>query len=296
VIVVLAAGIGVLATAWLTSPDPTNLPASVRAVGSGRPTRLDAIAPIMRDAAVATEDERFYRHDGIDLIGVMRALPYDVAHLSLAQGASTITEQLAKLLYLGGNDHSPWRKLEDAELALKLEGRYTKEQILAAYLNSAYFGEGATGVRAATERYFGVAPARLTTAQASMLAGLVQAPSAYDPFRHPALARERQIAVLRSLVRSGALTETEASRALARPLRLRDGRTLAPILGADLSPGTAFVWWQLAVGAAIALVGGTALLALRRLRLDGLLWTARAASACALVLGAALAIRSFRSI
>ena len=126
----------------------------------GRIVALSAVASALRDAVVATEDERFYRHDGIDLLGVLRAVPYDVVHLSFAQGASTITEQVAKVLYLDGNDHSPWRKLEDAAVALKLEGRYGKEQILAAYLNSVYFGEGAYGVWAASERYFAVRPAQ----------------------------------------------------------------------------------------------------------------------------------------
>ncbi len=298
-VVVAALVAGVFAAAWLATPTPTDLGARVQArlPAAGAAVRLDEVSPLLREAVVATEDERFYRHRGVDLIGVARALPYDLVHLSFAQGASTITEQVAKLLYLRGDDHSPWRKLEDGALALKLESRYTKEQILAAYLNSAYFGEGATGIRAASERYFGVTPAQLTTAQASLLAGLVQAPSAYDPATHPALARERQIAVLRSLVRTGDLTEAEATRALDRPLRLRDGRTLGPVRGVDLSPGPAFVWWQLAFGAAVALAGAAALLALRRLRFEGVarLWAARAVSASALVAGAAVVIRSFRS-
>ena len=125
----------VVTTAWLTSPSGDELDARVSArlrTGGGRPVALDRIAPILRQAVVATEDERFYRHHGVDLLGLLRALPYDLAHLSLAQGASTITEQLGKVLYLGGNDRTPWRKLQDAALALKLEGRYSKEQILAA--------------------------------------------------------------------------------------------------------------------------------------------------------------------
>ena len=242
-------------SAWIASPTPAALQARVqsrlRGTG-GKALRLDQIAPILREAVVATEDERFYHHYGIDIIGVIRALPYDLVHLSFAQGASTITEQVAKLLYLDGNDHTLWRKLEDAALALKLEGRYSKEQILAAYLNSAYFGEGAYGVWAASERYFAVQPRRLDTSQATLLAGLIQAPSAYDPISHPAAARARQVEVLRSLVRDGFLSEEEAAAAVSHPLRLRAARPLPPVRGVDFTPGPTFIWWQLALGAAIA--------------------------------------------
>ena len=298
-LVAAAAVAGALfAAAWLAAPAPTGLDARVQArlPASRDAVPLDRVAPLLREAVVATEDERFYRHDGVDLLGVARALPYDVAHASLAQGASTITEQVAKLLYLGGSDRSPWHKLEDAALALKLEGRYTKEEILAAYLNAAYFGEGATGVRAASERYFGVAPAALTPAQASLLAGLVQAPSAYDPFVHPARARLRQVAVLRSLVRNGDLSPQEGERVLARPLLFRGGEVLAPVTGVDLAPGPAFVWWELALGAACVLAGAAALAAVRRLPLARLqLLAARLLPAAALLAGAAIVIRSFRS-
>jgi penicillin-binding protein 1A len=296
---VLLIAVGCFAAAWVATPTPNDLAARVQArVALPRgAVSFDQVSPLLREAVVATEDERFYRHRGVDLIGVARALPYDLAHASLAQGASTITEQVAKLLYLRGDDRSPWRKLEDATLALKLEGRYTKEQILAAYLNAAYFGEGATGIRAASERYFGVRPAELTAAQATLLAGLVQAPSAYDPFTHPARARSRQVTVLRSLVRTGDLSEREASRALDQPLRLRGGAVLAPVVGVELGPGPAFVWWQLAVGAAFALVGAATLVAVRGLRFhraSGML-AVRALSAAALLAGAAVVIRSFRS-
>ncbi len=172
--------VAVGAAAWPATPSPSSL--AVRVHG---PISLEGIPPILREAVVATEDERFYDHHGIDLVGVLRALPYDLTHLSFAQGASTITEQAAKLLYLDGNDHSLWRKLEDAALAVKLENRYSKETILGAYLSSAYFGEGAVGVRAASERYFAIPPLRLDTAQASLLSGLIQAPSLYDPCGTP---------------------------------------------------------------------------------------------------------------
>jgi penicillin-binding protein 1A len=296
--VVIAVAVA-FAAAWLESPTPARLDARVqtRLARPALAVSLGRVSPLLREAVVATEDERFYRHRGIDLIGIARALPYDVVHLSFAQGASTITEQVAKLLYLGGDDHSPWRKLEDAAVALKLESRYTKEQILAAYLNSAYFGQGATGIDAASRRYFGVAPARLTTAQSSLLAGLVQAPSAYDPFTNPAAARARQVAVLRSLVRDGELTESEAAQALARPLRLAGGRVLPPVRGVELSPGPAFVWWELAVGAVIVLAAALALVAVRRLGFGAAgLRAAQGASAVALCLGAAIAIRSFRGL
>jgi penicillin-binding protein 1A len=258
---------------------------------------LSAIAPALQHAVVATEDERFYHHHGVDVLGVLRALPYDVTHLSLAQGASTITEQVAKVLYLNGDDRTPWRKLEDAALAVKLEDRYSKAQILDAYLNSVYFGEGVYGAWAASEHYFGVPPARLGTAQASLLAGLVQAPSAYDPALHPALASERRVEVLRSLVRNGFLDEKAAAAIAARPLRLHGAGELGPVTNVSLAPGSAFTWWQLSLGAAFALAGAAVLAALRLRRpgaIHGLL-VLRAASIVLVVLGIGVAIRAFRT-
>jgi membrane peptidoglycan carboxypeptidase len=300
VAVVGLAVVAVGAAAWLASPSPSALAnhvsSRVQATG-GKPVRLVEIPQILREAVVATEDERFYRHHGIDVIGVIRAFPYDLTHLSFAQGASTITEQVAKVLYLGGNDHSPWRKLEDAAVALKLETRYTKAQILAAYLNSAYFGQGADGIRAASERYFGVPPHRLGLAQASLLAGLIQAPSLYDPFQHPVLARARQADVLRSLVRNGFLTKAQATASLARPLRLRTGTTLPGVQGVDLSPGSAFGWWQLTLGATIALLAAAALLATRLVHGRGLrgVLAVRLVLLVVVLVGAAVVVRSFRT-
>jgi Transglycosylase len=138
------------AAAWVASPTPSALAARVEARLRGsteRPVGVGAIPAILREAVVATEDERLYRHRGIDMMGVIRALPYDLTHLSFAQGASTITEQVAKVLYLGGNDHSPWRKLEDAAVAWKLESRYRKAQILVAYLNTPTSASTPTGSR-----------------------------------------------------------------------------------------------------------------------------------------------------
>lgn len=140
----VAALAALLGAAWVAAPAidslGVRLAAREQATGVRHPVPLQRVAPVMREAIVATEDERFYSNHGIDLLGIARAIPYDIAHLSFAQGASTITDQLAKLLYLNGNDHSPWRKLEDLALALKISTHYSKEQVLDAYLNSAYFG------------------------------------------------------------------------------------------------------------------------------------------------------------
>jgi membrane peptidoglycan carboxypeptidase len=176
------------AVAWLTAPSIADLQARVqaadRALGA-QPVSLHAIAPVMREATVATEDERFYRHDGIDVIGILRALPYDVSHLSLAEGASTVTEQLAKLIYLGGDDHDPWAKVRDAAIALRIDARYSKDQILADYLNTVYFGDGAYGVEVASHRYFRTEASRLTLAEATLLAGLIQDPAGDQPYGTP---------------------------------------------------------------------------------------------------------------
>ena len=262
----------------------------------GTPIPLARVSPLLREAVVATEDERFYRHRGIDLVGIIRAIPFDLTHLSLAEGASTITEQTAKLLYLGGNDHTIWRKLEDAALAVKLESRYEKEQILDAYLNSVYFGEGATGVYAASERFFGIAPARLDLAQASLLAGLIQAPAAYDPALHPLAARERQLDVLRSLVRDGFTTQEEAADAAGTPLPVRTGRPLPVIHGVDFRPGPAFVWGELSAGAAILVAAIAGLVAVRRLKISKPLPRIgiELALVVVLLIAGAAVIRSFR--
>jgi penicillin-binding protein 1A len=297
----LAAGVAAVlvvgATAWFTSPNPTAIAARVqerlRGTG-GRAVALAAVPSVLQDAVVATEDERFYHHDGIDVIGVLRALPYDLTHLSLAEGASTITEQVVKVLYLHGSDHSLWGKLQDAAAAVKLEEHATKSQILLAYLNSAYFGEGAYGIAAASERYFGVQPTRLGLGRASLLAGLIQAPSLYDPFLSPALARSRQAEVLRALVADGYVAQPVAEAALAEPLRLRRGELLQGVRGVDLAPGPAFVWWQLALGAAIIAVGVAALpllrmAGLRRLRIVSVTRLAM------LVIGVVFIVRAFRT-
>jgi penicillin-binding protein 1A len=265
-LVLVAVPACLLAVAWWATPGVADLPVRVAGQvppGQARPVALAAIAPLVPDALIATEDERFRSNPGIDLIGLLRAIPYDASHLSLAQGGSTITQQLAKNLWLHGSDQAAWSKLQDVALALKLGRRWSKDEILAAYLGSAYFGQGAYGIAEASRRYFGVSPASLDDVQATVLVGLVQAPTSYDPYIHPAAARTRQISVLRSLVRIGRLTPSQAGRLLARPLPLADGTVVPGIAGVDLATGPAADWAGVALGALLA-CGGAATLVLRR--------------------------------
>ncbi len=180
--------VGGFALALQAAPSADDLIARVHAFSRAHAARalpLSSISPRLRKAVVATEDERYYQYGGLDLIGLLRAVPYDASRFAFAQGASTIEEQVAKVLYLGGHDHSPWRKAEDAAIAIRLSSRYDREQILDAYLNVVYFGQGRYGVAAASRQYFGVPADRLDLAQASLLAGLIQAPTRYDPCRVP---------------------------------------------------------------------------------------------------------------
>ncbi len=186
-----------------------------------RPTRgRDTGLPVptrVGQAVVAIEDERFYRHHGIDLVGVLRAAHVDLAHGAALQGGSTITQQLAKALYVTDN-HTLGAKLRMMGVAVKLELRYSKAQILEMYLNSIYYGDGQWGVTQASRTYFGRSPRALDWTQASLLAGLPQAPSAYDPTRHIALAHARQQQVLNALVRTGVLSRATADVAATEPL------------------------------------------------------------------------------
>jgi Transglycosylase len=259
----------IMGIGWFASPRPVGPESLIREVvarNKGVFVSLSKVAPVMRAAVVDAEDERFWRHHGIDMIGVARAFAYDVTHLTLHQGASTITEQLAKVLYLGGNDHSPWRKLEDAAIALRLEGMLSKDQILEGYLNTAYFGDGATGVGRASEQYFGVPPSRLSLSQASLLAGLVQAPSADNPYRSPEAARQRQEQVLRSMIRNGDITVDEAPRALTSPLRLADGTVLPGAQSVNLSAGPQLSTPELALGLCLVVLGASSFALHGRLR------------------------------
>jgi penicillin-binding protein 1A len=182
--------------------------------------RLDRLPPYLPQAVIATEDRRFYTHLGVDPIGLVRAGFRNLAAGSVVQGGSTITQQLAKNLFLSP-DRTFARKLEEAMYAIWLERRFTKDEILELYLNRVYFGGGSYGVEAAARRYFGRSARSVTLTQAALLAGLLKAPSRYAPTRNIELATTRVDIVLDNMVDAGFLTSGEASVAAAQPLRLR---------------------------------------------------------------------------
>jgi len=179
---------------------------------------ISRIPRIVREAFVANEDHNFYHHHGVDFGGIARAALADYRHEQF-QGASTITQQLARALFLS-NEVSISRKIQEALLAMEIERYYTKDEILERYLNLIYFGAGAYGIEAASHTYFGTDVGRLTVAQAAQLAGLPAAPSDYSPFVSPEHAKERQQHVLERMVANGDITEAQASDAESQPLGL----------------------------------------------------------------------------
>jgi penicillin-binding protein 1A len=168
------------------------------------------------NAFIAIEDRRFYSHRGVDPFGIARALVADIFHRGAAQGGSTITQQLAKNLFLT-QERTVTRKLQEIVLALWLEHKFSKTQILELYLNRVYFGAGAYGIEGAAQRYFGKSARHLTLAEAAMLAGLVQAPSRLAPSRNPAGAERRAAIVLADMVELKMIPPASAKLALARP-------------------------------------------------------------------------------
>jgi len=168
------------------------------------------------NAFIAIEDRRFYSHRGVDPLSIARALVADVLHRGTAQGGSTITQQLAKNLFLT-QERTVTRKLQEIVLALWLEHKYSKRQILELYLNRVYFGAGAYGIEGASQRYFGKSARQLTLAEAAMLAGLVQAPSRLAPNHNPQGAQRRAAIVLADMTELKMIAPGAAKVALAHP-------------------------------------------------------------------------------
>ena len=171
-------------------------------------------------AFIAIEDRRFYSHHGVDPWGIMRAVIKDVVRRGASQGASTITQQLAKNLFLT-QERTVSRKLQEVALAFWLEHKFTKAEILELYLNRVYFGSGAYGVEAAAQRYFGKSARQLTLAEAAMLAGLVQSPSRLAPSHNPDGAERRARLVLADMAEQKLISNDAARLALANPARAK---------------------------------------------------------------------------
>jgi len=191
-------------------------PLITRGEMSGTDISIKELPPYLPRAFVAIEDRRFFSHFGIDPIGLIRAAAANVLRRGVSQGGSTITQQLAKNLFLT-QERTLWRKMQEVVLALWLERRFSKTEILELYLNRVYFGSGAYGVEAATQRYFGKPAREVKVAEAAMLAGVVKSPSRLAPSRNPDGAERRARAVLAAMTELGFVTETMAKSALAQP-------------------------------------------------------------------------------
>jgi membrane peptidoglycan carboxypeptidase len=227
--------LGTFAYAFATLPDPSKLDLAAGTVilkdrhgivieernAQGvrvSPVKLSEISPDLRNGTIAVEDKHFYQHHGIDWGRVVKAGIIDTLARRPEQGASTITEQLAKIAVLQSPKKSILVKLREAMVATSLESRYSKNQILEMYLNTIFYGHHATGIEAASQVYFGKHASELSLAEASMLAGLPNAPSYYDPLLHRDRAKARQAVVLDAMASQGMITQTQADAAKDAPL------------------------------------------------------------------------------
>ncbi|MTD95149.1 PBP1A family penicillin-binding protein [Hyphomicrobium sp. xq] len=214
---------------------------------------LDLLPHYVTDAVIATEDQRFYDHHGVDPWGMVRAAFINLREGRTVQGGSTLTQQLAKNLYLS-HDRTLSRKLEEFTLALWLESRLSKADILELYLNRVYLGSGAYGIDAASRRYFSKPARSLTLAEAAMIAGLLKAPSKFSPLSNPGLARSRAKLVLSQMQEAGFITEDQERQASDEVSRSFERSQNAKPAGADYAVD--FVMDQLAPVYVMAVAGG----------------------------------------
>ncbi|MFN7134995.1 MAG: transglycosylase domain-containing protein, partial [Myxococcales bacterium] len=180
---------------------------------------IEKIPRVLKQAVLAAEDANFYEHTGLDYLGILRAVIMDVRHMKLAQGASTITQQVVKNLVLS-SERSIARKVKEAILARRLEQNLTKDEILFLYLNHIYFGHHRYGVEEAARFYFGKGVEQLSLGEAAVLAGLPQSPARLSPLRDPAKAKHRQTYVLSRMAENGFITRAQADAEIKRPILL----------------------------------------------------------------------------
>ncbi|GGD02615.1 transglycosylase domain-containing protein [Aureimonas glaciei] len=185
-----------------------------RGLTGGEAVSLDAISPYIPQAVMAIEDRRFYSHFGVDPLGIVRAFSENMAAGATVQGGSTLTQQLAKNIFLNP-EQTIQRKVQEAILSIWLEQKFTKDQILEMYLNRVYFGSGATGVEAAARRYFNKSAKEVTLSEAALLAGLLKAPSRLSPVRDPAAAKARAAVVLQAMLDEKMIDRADFDAAIA---------------------------------------------------------------------------------
>ncbi|MBW2450417.1 MAG: PBP1A family penicillin-binding protein [Deltaproteobacteria bacterium] len=186
---------------------------------------LAKMPEMLKQAFVAAEDARFYKHKGIDVLSIFRAFYKNIEAGAIVQGGSTITQQVTKSFLLTP-EKSYTRKIKEAILAYRIDKKFAKDEILFLYLNQIYLGHGAYGVEAASENYFGKSAHELNLAECAILAGLPQAPSRYSPFRYPERAKQRQIYVLNRMVEEGFITNIQATEAINKVLDIKPRRNL----------------------------------------------------------------------
>ena len=224
-VVLVAVVLPSLVTSWVLAPPAGDVQQRVRDRTASLGVVLlgeDEVPAVLAQAVVATEDERFYTHHGIDSIGLGRALLYDASNFCLCQGGSTITQQLAKDVYLGGSDRG-YNKLDDLVLALKIEQVIDKRQIMADYLSVIPTGLNRYGVAAAACVYFHAPLGSLTLGQYALLAGVTQAPSLYDPTVDSEAALIRRSHVLSAMLADKMISKDQASVANAEPALAAQG-------------------------------------------------------------------------
>ena len=199
--------------------DRSGVQIAVRGSQYSPPVNLDDLPPYVPAAFVAIEDQRFYHHFGFDPVGMARAAYADLRAGHTVQGASTITQQLARNLFLTPQQNFR-RKAQELILAVWLETKFSKKQILSLYLNRVYFGEGAYGIEAASQRYFNKPASQLSVGEAALLAGLMKGPTRYSPVSETDRAERRATVVLDKMVETGAITPAQRDAAFANPVRV----------------------------------------------------------------------------
>jgi penicillin-binding protein 1A len=185
--------------------------------------KLGKVNQVTRKAVLAIEDDSFYEHGALDFWGLVRAAIKNLASGDIQQGGSTLTQQLVKNVLIESPEQTFARKFQEAALAVRLENKYTKDQILEWYLNEVYYGNGAYGIRTAAETYFGVSTKDLTLPQAALLAGMIRAPGQYDPVTNPDAALARRNEVLDRMAELGWADAAKVERAKQAPLGLHEG-------------------------------------------------------------------------